>query len=403
MIAEFWIPAVGLLLAVALVLVRALQVPPEQDLSESADQHVYRDQLAEVARDIAKGSLSAEEGARLRAEVARRLLEADRAGTSAPKAVPPMRKLAVGVTLALLGAGALTYTFVLGAPGYPDLPLSARIERAAAFYASRPTQDQQEAQIGPQGKMPADPAEAQLLLDLRAAVALRPDDLRGHEILAKTEAAIGNYPGARAAFERVIVLKGGQASAGDHAVLAEMMIAAAGGIVTPQAEGHLIAALVADTANPVARYYSGQMLAQIGRPDQAFALWRALLDQGPPDAPWIPAIRDQIEDLAQAAGVNYALPALPGADLAGPDVAAVDAAGQMSAEDRQAMIADMVGGLEERLLAEGGTAQEWARLVSSLGVLGESGRAEAALKTGSAALAGDEAGLAILNGGAPTP
>ncbi|MBD3764142.1 MAG: c-type cytochrome biogenesis protein CcmI, partial [Rhodobacterales bacterium] len=47
----------------------------------------------------------------------------------------------------------------------------------------------------------------------------------------------------------------------------------------------------------------------------------------------------------------------------------------MTEEERQAMIRSMVDGLAERLATEGGGAQDWARLIGALGVLGDTDRA----------------------------
>lgn len=398
MLVEFWIPAMGLLLAVAMVLLRALRQVPEADTSRDADQRVYRDQLAEVERDIAKGTVHAGDGVRLRAEVARRLLDADRAAKIPPPPQSAHSAVPVALVLILLGAGFVSYYFWLGAPGYPDLPLTQRLARATEFYNARPSQDAAEARIGPQGTTPSDPAEADLLQQLRAAVAARPDDLRGHQLLAKSEADVGNLSDARAAFQRVVDLLGTSATPQDHAQLAELMIAAAGGIVTPQAEAELVKTLTADPTNGVARYYSGLMLAQVGRPDQAFALWRPLMEESTPSAPWYSAIRDQIGDLAQAAGVNYTPP-----DLRGPDAAAIADAAQMTPEDRQAMINDMVTGLEQRLLTDGGPAQDWAKLITALSVLGNANRLASAVAAGQKALANDPAGLDALTAAAKAP
>ena len=109
------------------------------------------------------------------------------------------------------------------------------------------------------------------------------------------------------------------------------------------------------------------MAAQVGRFDRTFGLWEPLLREGPPDAPWIAPIRAQIADVAARAGVNYTPP--PEATLPGPDADALTAAGEMSEADRQAMVEGMVAQLGQRLATEGGTVEEWARLISSLGVL----------------------------------
>ena len=53
----------------------------------------------------------------------------------------------------------------------------------------------------------------------------------------------------------------------------------------------------------------------------------------------------------------------------GPDADAIAAAQDMTPEDRQAMIEGMVAQLGNRLATEGGTVEDWARLISSLATL----------------------------------
>jgi cytochrome c-type biogenesis protein CcmH len=65
----------------------------------------------------------------------------------------------------------------------------------------------------------------------------------------------------------------------------------------------------------------------------------------------------------------------------------------MTPEDRAKMIAGMVEGLEQRLGSEGGSAAEWAQLLTALGVLGDEDRANVAWAKAQAALAQDPAGL----------
>ena len=61
------------------------------------------------------------------------------------------------------------------------------------------------------------------------------------------------------------------------------------------------------------------------------------------------------------------------------------AADDMSDEDRAAMIENMVSGLAERLATEGGSAAEWARLITAYGVLGRSEEAKSILSEARAA------------------
>ena len=96
-----------------------------------------------------------------------------------------------------------------------------------------------------------------------------------------------------------------------------------------------------------------------------------MLEEGPENAPWIAPIRANIDDLAWIAGVRYDAPA-----PRGPSAEDIAAAESLGAEDRAAMIEGMVASLSDRLASEGGSAQEWAQLITALGVLGRTGDAK---------------------------
>lgn len=386
----FWIVAAALALGVAALLALAmLRARRGRTLDPGAsDVRVYRDQLAEIDRDLARGVLSVEEAGQVRIEISRRLLDADRkAAAVAEEDTGPQRgtvvaALAVG---AVVVAGTVALYARIGAPGYPDLPLAARIEMADAARANRPSQSAAEAEVA--ARIPpvtnADPRHLELVDQLRSALAERPGDLTGHQLLARNEAALGNFTEARRAQARVVELMGDRATGADYADLADLMILAAGGFVSPEAEEVLLQALRRDMNNATALYYSGLLYAQTGRPDNAFAIWRRLLERSTPDDPWYLPIRAQIEDMAMRAGVDYTPPAPPvrngegDAVPRGPSAADIAAAQDMSAEDRQAMIENMVAGLSDRLATEGGSAEDWARLITALGVLGRTDEARA--------------------------
>lgn len=363
------------------------------------DLSVYRDQLAEIERDLERGVLPAEEAQRLRTEVSRRLLEADRATQSLPKASPRAAGLGLMAAIAVAMAGSIALYNRLGAPGYPDLPLKDRFALSEELRASRPSQAEAEAATAPlPPRTDVDPAFLDLMDKLRAAVQDRPDDVNGLTLLARNEAALGNFAAAVAAQTGLIAAKGDAATAEDHASLAELMILSAGGYVSPQAEAVLMRALSQDAANGTARYYSGVMFAQIGRFDRSFVLWRALLEEGPADAPWIAPIRAQLPEVAMRAGVNYTMPDA----LRGPTSADVAAAADMTVEDRQAMISGMVAQLGERLASEGGPAEDWARLITSLGVLGRRDEAREIYAEAQKRFAGQSVELAGLREAAVT-
>src|SRR5690606_4914861 len=117
----------------------------------------------------------------------------------------------------------------LGAPGYDDLALSARIQAAQIAHDSRPDQASYEAGLPPSPELgtPA-PDYARLMDKLRDEVTKRPDDLQGHILLARNEAALGNFIAARQAQAKVIALKGDKATAQDYLDHAQFMIEAAG-------------------------------------------------------------------------------------------------------------------------------------------------------------------------------
>ena len=383
----FWAIAAVLTAMVALVMVQALRRGGDSD-GEHPDLKVYRDQLAEVDRDLARGTLTEEEGQRLRVEVSRRLLEADR--SLASQAAPTARGSLIwaGVLVIAVLGGALWVYDRMGAPGYADLPLASRLAAADQALQSRPSQAETLAILP--AASPIDPgAEFTALMDkLRAAVTQRPDDAMGLELLARNESSLGNYQAAYEAQTKLLALLDQSASPDQHLFAAQILIAQAQGYVSPDAEAHLIDVLRRAPENGMARYLTGLMFAQNGRPDRAFELWQPLILEGPEDAPWVEAASADIETAAALAGIPFEMPEIPG-----PSAEDMAAAGDMTAEDQQAMIEGMVGQLEARLLAEVGSVEEWLRLINALQVLNQTERGTAALRAAEAALAADPAGL----------
>jgi cytochrome c-type biogenesis protein CcmH len=373
----FWFLSFGLAALAAAAIGRAMlrPAPPE---AEHPDMRVYRDQLAEIERDLARGLLAEDEAERTRTEVARRLLEADRAGAARQGGSAPPALSVAGAAVAavmLLGGAGLLY-FELGAPGYPDLPLERRIAQAEELRQSRPTQAAAvELAAADLPDLPAaDPEFLQLMDRLRATVAERPDDIEGQRLLARNEAGLGNFTAAATAQQRILELSEAP-SADAHATLASYLVNAAAGYVSPEAEAAVARALELDREQPQALYFAGLLHIQIGRPDLAFRYWRRLAETGPPDAPWAAQLRDSLPGLAELAGVEYR-PAEAAAPR-GPSADDMAAAAEMSAEDRQEMIRGMVEGLSQRLAAEGGPPEDWARLIRAYGVLGQPERAAA--------------------------
>ncbi len=377
----FWIVAGGLTLAVSLILGLALLRGRIGDAPPAAyDLQVYRDQLKEVDRDQARGVISEAEAERLRAEVSRRVLAADaqlRAGGETGGQPGRGGWIAAGLVVMGLAGGSVALYAQVGAPGYRDVPLKTRLAISDEARQNRLGQAEAEARVPAPDVTPEASEEfLDLMEKLRETVAQREGDLRGLALLVRNEAALGNLTAAHEAQAQIIDAKGEEATARDYAYWADLMISAAAGYVSRDAEEVLRAALERDSSEPTARYYLGIYMMQVDRPDAAFRTWDALLRESDPSAPWVPTIRERIEELAWRAGVtDYQLPSVAGAP--GPSAADIEAAGEMSAEERQQMVRGMVQGLSQRLAEEGGTPAEWARLIRALGVLGDTDQASA--------------------------
>ena len=370
----FWIIVVAIAAVVAIMLLLPLWRSAPAVQEDRNDMTIYKDQLAEVERDLARGVLNAEEAERTRTEIARRLLAADQAEQSAtPKAPRTAAMTMSAIAFGLLIAGTAYGYWSLGAPGYPDMPQKARIEFGREMRENRISQEEAESLIDQSAFPPVEAPQdyIDMVAQLREIVPTRPDDLQGWALLARHEAALGNYVAARVAQQELVTRKGADATQGELTTLADLMVGAANGFVSPEAETVLRTLVDRDPDDIAARYYFGLLYGQTDRPDLAFRLWREVVESGS-DAPYVEWARSQIMEAAQLAGADYELPS-----LRGPTQDQINDAAGMDAESQAAMIQGMVDGLSERLATEGGSAAEWAQLISALGVLGQTDRAAA--------------------------
>ncbi|MEL7179219.1 MAG: c-type cytochrome biogenesis protein CcmI [Pseudomonadota bacterium] len=360
----FWLVCAVMTLAVAGLMVMPLLRPKEMG-EDNPDIAIYRAQLAEIDRDLERELLAPDEAERARTEVARRLLAANKAATVPAGATSPTRWLAAAILAVMLALGFGTY-WALGAPGYPDLPLQARLAASEEMRLNRPSQEALEANAPapPPVEVPDDYRAA--IEQLRVIAPTRPDDLEAWSRLAFHEVELRNYAGAADAQAQVNLIKGEATEVADLQRLLDLMVVAAGGFVSPEAEMIIQQLLERDEDNIAARYYLGALYNQTDRPDLALRLWRVIIETGDPRNFHIASARAQVGYAAFRAGVDYAVP-----EARGPSFADMDAASELSPEDREAMIGGMVAGLANRLATEGGPAQDWARLIRAYGVLGD--------------------------------
>lgn len=384
----FWLIAV-LLVLVVVSFTAAPLMHTKQAVQQSTEVALYKAQLTEIDSDHERGLIDAAEAERAKAEVARRLIAADKSGPVTPTGIAPSGLMAMaGIGIVALGVSFATYRLI-GTPSQPDQPLAERLAFAAELRENRPSQQEFEALAPELPPVAADEDYLAQVAQLREIVPTRPDDLRGWQLLARHEANLQNFAAAARAQGQVLRLTDPVATEDLEAYL-ELLGAAAGGLVSPEAEAVARELLTRDEMNPVGRYYLGAMHYDTGRPDIAFRVWRPLAEVQP-QTYHTNLARLRLEDAAWFAGTDYTLP-----ELRGPSASDIAAAEDMAPEDRQAMIAGMVATLSNRLANEGGPASDWARLISSYGILGETEAAAAIWAEARVAFAADAEAMAVL-------
>ena len=346
----FWVIAAILTLGASLAVLLPLAGGTKgASAAGDHDLEVYRDQLSELDRDVARGLIQPAEAEEARAEIGRRILR-----LGAEEASPPAtRRTSVATRLvamiAVLAVPLVSWGLYikLGSPDLPSQPLAERL-----------------------AKNPADSSIDELVARAEAHLAANPSDGRGWDVLAPVYLRLQRYSDAVSAYRNAVRLAGD--SAARQAGLGEAIANAAGGIVSADAQKAFEAALKQDPANPKASFYLAMGLAQEGRTGEATAAWQKMLVALPPDSPWRGAVEQALADSAGKAVAS-------GAPANGPDAQAVEAAQSMSPQDRQAMIETMVAGLDEKLKQNPRDVEGWMRLIRSYAVLGKADQARDAL------------------------
>lgn len=258
------------------------------------DLAVYRDQLAEVARDEARGTITANEAASARLEIERRILAASESAQSAPTSRASRAARITIAAAAVLGPIAATALYLeRGTPHMPGYPFATRGSES------------------PSGGVAADVDMAKIekmVEKLAQRMEREPNDLNGWTMLGRSYALLQRYDEAAGAFGHAASLdpKNAQLAASEG----EALVFAGGGIVTPKARDAFELALAIDPKEARSRYYLGLSSAQAGQPQAALAAWEALAAEAPKDAPWLPDLNRQIEKLKESleAGPKDATP-----------------------------------------------------------------------------------------------
>lgn len=281
---------------------------------------VFRDQLAELERDRARGLIGGPEADAARNEISRRMLEAG-AQAKASLQPQPARRLVHILSALLVPAIAVSLYLREGSPELPDVPRATRLAQAAE------TGD-----------------FAALIAKVEEHLAANPGDAEGWGVLAPAYKRESRWEDAANAYGQILRLT--KPTAESLADFAEMLVFAKQGLVTADARKTFSEAMALDPKSPRARFYLALALKQEGKAAEARSGFEALLADSAADAPWRPLLEQELAALG---------------------------------DDQQAMIRAMVDGLDERLKVNGDDLEGWLRLIRSRTVLNEADLAKTAL------------------------
>lgn len=334
------------------------------------DIAVYRDQLGEIDRDIERGVLSIEQAKAARIEVQRRILAADQRikqqseNQKVATANGGLRAIAAAVMVAFI-AGGLGLYLDLGSPTMPDRPIASRIDEINAVRQAEVANDDRKQVLN------------RAVSDLSQQLLENPNNLKAWELLGASLMALGRPEEAQTAFLEAVKLSDRD---GDYlAMYAESLVRSSNGQINALSRGVLNEAATTDSTDPRIQYYLGLADAQDGDIAAAVDRWIALANSAPADAGWLPMVVSRINDAALAQGIDIeGRLNLQQGIARGPSQDDIEAAQQMTPEERQQMIVSMVEGLAERLETEPNNPDGWARLMQAYMVLGKTDDARSA-------------------------
>jgi cytochrome c-type biogenesis protein CcmH len=337
-----------------------------------SDLAVYRDQLEEIERDRADGRIGHDEFEAARVEVSRRLLAAANAEGQAPAAIGDSTRRRITAMGAAVIAIPLIAVPLYGLLGSPDLPGRSIAALSNEEHAN---------------------SIAGIIARIEAHLEEEPSDGRGWEVVAPVYMKLERYDDAVKARRNALNLLG--ATPAREVDLGEALTAAAGGVVTAEAKEAFDRAIAGDGDSVKAMFYLGLAAQQDGKSGEAVRIWRDLMGKSPPDAPWLPVVR---ESMARVEGTEVPQgPLTSAAPARGPTAQDVAAASNMTADERNQFIRDRVESLAVRLRQDGSDIDGWLRLLRAYMVLGERDKAKAAAAEARGALAREPDKLRMLD------
>ena len=252
------------------------------------------------------------------------------------------------------------------------------------------------------------PSVDEVIAGLEKKLQENPDDAESWRMLGWSYFETGKFAESATAMKRATTLDPDNPEY--WSMLGEALVMASDGQqVPPDAAEAFRNALKHDAKDARARYFLAVQKDIAGNHKGAIEDWFALLADTPADAPYAADIRRVIGQVAENEGIDVAArlakatpaaptggistdgPAVATAAIPGPSREEMQEAAALPPGQQEAMIANMVDGLDKRLQANPKDANGWIMLIRSRMQLGQTVQAKQALDRGLAAFRNDGA------------
>ena len=317
---------------------------------------IYQDQLKEVERDQATGTIDAPEAQAARAEIQRRLAAVPKDLKTTEPLSYGWKSLALALTSGIVILGSVNLYGLLGAPDMPSV-----------------SSEQQTTAGGP--------AQVKSMVDkLKARLQTNPQDAEGWRTLGWAQFNTQNYAESAEAYAKALAID--PTNTNYKSAYVESLVQSSDGIVTPKAQTLIAEVLAKDPKDYRVRFYDALAREQSGDKNGALDRWISLLADSPSDAGWLDDVKKRIINLGKYTGRDVS---------AVTNLPKVPQQNSQSSDDQMAMIQTMVAKLASRLKENPNDPEGWIGLIKSYQVLNDPVSAKDALAQATAAFAKDPA------------
>lgn len=378
---NLWLALVTLAACAAALLAIPFLRGRSQVAPSATETDIYKQQLANLSEEISSGDVDEATAAEERTAIERRIL-AETPKSPETIATPQVDRVTAIAVSAIVVLGAVGLYSVIGEPAIQSSPHTPAASSSQPMATSLATTAQRQL-----------PDVDTMIARLADRLKANPNNPDGWRMLGWSYFQTQHYAQAADAYAHAVALKPDSVEL--QSAYGEAQVQVAGGQVTPGAEKAFALALASNPNDERAHFYSGLLKKQRGDAQGAIDEWIAALKNAPPDSLWAPRLRTQIDEQARASGIDIGakLPPAPPSQpstFAQPTAQDIQQAQAMSPQDRQAMINNMVEGLDQRLRKNPADPEGWVRLIRSRMVMGRTDLAKDALSRAVAAFTNDQ-------------